>query len=680
MIPARLCGAHALMLDLQAASYGRINSILEVGSMRFNRTLGLIVIVVLLLAFIPSQGAAQSYSTNLEWQIFEMVNQERTSRGLPPLQMDSRLRDIARGHSKDMGDNNFFSHTSPTTGTFFQRLNNNNINRFSAGENIHWNSHPESNTAAVALNGWMTSTQGHRETILDIDPQTGERMNYSYTGIGVYRTSGGRYYYTQVFIGATSPPSTIINPPGEPDPTPPDPPNQRAPADGSTVTGNRVTFQWDPAPGATYYWIQVRPTHIYVDYVYQKVGNVTSFTWDNAPADGTEVMWQVMAGNEAGDGYWSGFQYFTSAPASTSPPAPRLLYPPNNSHVPGTEITFRWEPSPGASRYLFEITWGNQQSEGETEETSMRVTGFNNSGTEFRWRVTAIDSAGRRGVSNWYSFTNGTDSSPPDHYTSLIYWQHLDGSLGVWYMDRASWISGSPLNPDQVDPSWQVKAVIDMNGNGHSDIVWQNTDGRLSVWYMNGLDRVRVQPIMNPTGQDRINPDWDMKAVYDLNNNGSPDIVWQAVRGRHKGQLAIWFMNGLTAVDTGRLTHGAGLATIDPSWQLKAVHDLMGNGKPEVLWQAVSGPHRGQLAYWTLDRYERSGGGRLTQVGGSAYIDPSWQMRAVGDLLNDGKPEIIWHRNDGALAYWRMNRDVRVGGSRFTPDSANSNWRIVGLQ
>jgi len=43
-----------------------------------------------------------------------------------------------------------------------------------------------------------------------------------------------------------------------------------------------------------------------------------------------------------------------------------------------------------------------------------------------------------------------------------------------------------------------------------------------------------------------------------------------------------------------------------------------------------------------------------------AYIDPAWQMRAVGDLPNDGRPEFIWQRNDGAVAYWRKDGSMRL--------------------
>lgn len=262
---------------------------------------------------------------------------------------------------------------------------------------------------------------------------------------------------------------------------------------------------------------------------------------------------------------------------------------------------------------------------------------------------------------------------------SILYLQNIhDGRIKAWYMDGRRRAAVDYLEPDRIDPAWQIKAVIDMNDNGHFDIVWQNRNGWLKVWYMDNLERIGVKTIRNPNGEARINPDWDMKAVYDLDGDGHPDIIWQAVSGPFEGQLAIWFMNGMEAVDTGRLIHSTGVARVDPSWQLKAVHDLLGDGKPEVLWQAVGGKHSGQLAYWTLDGYERSGGGRMSHIGGSVYIDPVWRMSSVLDLLDNGTPEILWQRDDGTLAYWIMDGSKRTGGGRLSPDKVDPAWKVMG--
>lgn len=61
-------------------------------------------------------------AADAEKQVFELVNQDRARAGLRPLQLDPRLSDVARGHSVDMRDHDFFGHVSPTTGNADDRL------------------------------------------------------------------------------------------------------------------------------------------------------------------------------------------------------------------------------------------------------------------------------------------------------------------------------------------------------------------------------------------------------------------------------------------------------------------------------------------------------------------------------------------------------------------------------
>ena len=139
-----------------------------------------------------------SFHESIEWQVFQMVNHERTSRGLDALQMDNSVRNMARAHSKDMADNNFFDHRN-----FVGRLNDWGIPYLWAAENIHWNASPQTSSAQVAVQNWMASAD-HQANILE--------TNAKYTGIGVYHRAGdGRYYYTQVFVDYPTPPSYIIS-------------------------------------------------------------------------------------------------------------------------------------------------------------------------------------------------------------------------------------------------------------------------------------------------------------------------------------------------------------------------------------------------------------------------------------------------------------------------------------
>lgn len=121
-----------------------------------------------------------------ESKMLELVNQERQKLGLKPLTIDMRLVDISRKKSKDMIDNNYFGHTSPTYGTPFDALKNNGVSYRYAGENL-----AGAPTVERAHSGLMNSP-GHRANILN--------PNFTHIGIGV--VEGGPYgkMFTQTFI------------------------------------------------------------------------------------------------------------------------------------------------------------------------------------------------------------------------------------------------------------------------------------------------------------------------------------------------------------------------------------------------------------------------------------------------------------------------------------------------
>ena len=122
-----------------------------------------------------------------EQEVFNLINKQRTSNGLPALKIDEEVQKVARIKAQDMVTNNYFSHQSPTYGSPFDMLKSFKISYKAAGENIAANS---SNSGAV--NAWMNSS-GHRANILS--------NNYNYTGIGVVSSPKYGKIYVQQFIG-----------------------------------------------------------------------------------------------------------------------------------------------------------------------------------------------------------------------------------------------------------------------------------------------------------------------------------------------------------------------------------------------------------------------------------------------------------------------------------------------
>lgn len=122
-----------------------------------------------------------------EQEVFNLINAQRTAAGLSALKIDEELQNVARIKARDMVDNNYFSHNSPTYGTPFNMIKNFGITYKAAGENIAGNS-----TNKGAVNAWMNSS-GHKANILS--------SNYNYTGIGVVSSSKYGKIYVQMFIG-----------------------------------------------------------------------------------------------------------------------------------------------------------------------------------------------------------------------------------------------------------------------------------------------------------------------------------------------------------------------------------------------------------------------------------------------------------------------------------------------
>jgi len=118
----------------------------------------------------------------MEQQIFDLTNIFRIFHDKETLGWEEAASEVAFMHSKDMEENNYFSHYNPDGDGLKERLAQLDIAYFSAGENIAA-MYPD---APAAMEGWLNS-EGHREALLN--------DNYTHLGVGVYRL-----YYTQNFL------------------------------------------------------------------------------------------------------------------------------------------------------------------------------------------------------------------------------------------------------------------------------------------------------------------------------------------------------------------------------------------------------------------------------------------------------------------------------------------------
>lgn len=155
--------------------------------------------------------------TRIEHLVHERINDRRRAHNLRTIQFDNELQEIARYHSKDMAENQYFAHESPSGETMSDRYDKFGYdcrvdmsgNQYSTGaENIAYTYANErivrengdtayySNEEEIAqglVNQWMNSTN-HRKNIL--------KSHWKNEGIGVYiiEVDGKtRVYATQNF-------------------------------------------------------------------------------------------------------------------------------------------------------------------------------------------------------------------------------------------------------------------------------------------------------------------------------------------------------------------------------------------------------------------------------------------------------------------------------------------------
>ncbi|MEM0242954.1 MAG: CAP domain-containing protein [Candidatus Aenigmatarchaeota archaeon] len=153
----------------------------------------------------------------LELKIHEYVNKIRAEHNLSILKFNEKLREIARYHSKDMAERNYFDHISIDGENLADRFEkfsyeckilagnyvyegaenlflgyiykSYSYDKFS-GKIISYEFYSLEEFAKEVTNGWYNS-EGHRKNILF--------EHWRDEGIGVFITSDGKIYITQVF-------------------------------------------------------------------------------------------------------------------------------------------------------------------------------------------------------------------------------------------------------------------------------------------------------------------------------------------------------------------------------------------------------------------------------------------------------------------------------------------------
>jgi uncharacterized protein YkwD len=123
-----------------------------------------------------ASGLAQQKTSNVERELLNDINRERSANGLPSLRLDERLTDAARKHARRMAEQGTVSHQLSGEPTLPSRAK-------AAGAHFSWLSeNVDQGPSATAIHQSFMKSPQHRANILDGDMDS--------AGIGVAERNG----------------------------------------------------------------------------------------------------------------------------------------------------------------------------------------------------------------------------------------------------------------------------------------------------------------------------------------------------------------------------------------------------------------------------------------------------------------------------------------------------------
>lgn len=147
-------------------------------------------VLIALCALFSGCGVTSHDPDQLELVTFTMVNNYRADNGVAELKWAVDMAEVARRHSQDMVNRDFFDHTNPDGVDVVGRLALLGIDWIALGENIARTTQNTEEPAKAALNVWKESS-GHEANMVN--------ATFEESGVGI--AIGDNYiYFTQVFI------------------------------------------------------------------------------------------------------------------------------------------------------------------------------------------------------------------------------------------------------------------------------------------------------------------------------------------------------------------------------------------------------------------------------------------------------------------------------------------------
>jgi hypothetical protein len=252
-----------------------------------------------------------------------------------------------------------------------------------------------------------------------------------------------------------------------------------SPANGSTLSGSSVAFNWTAGAGASAYWLDVGGTAGGNNYYSSgNLGNVLAVTANGLPTNGSAVyatLYSLIGGNWTPNAYT--YTGYNSAGASGM-----ITTPASGSTLTGSSVTFDWTAGAGASAYWLDVgsTVGgnNYYSSGNLGNVlTTTVSGLPTNGSTIYVTLYALVSGAWSGSAYTYTALTATGglaalTSPPPNTTlsgaTVTFTWSSDSSATAYWVDIGSTAGGNDVYSSGNLGTAMTTTVTTLPANGNT--------------------------------------------------------------------------------------------------------------------------------------------------------------------------------------------------------------------